>query len=71
VTLDLESNPIVVTVEDDGSGFDVESVLSAVRQRGSSGLANLEKRIEMLGGHIQFQSAIGRGTKVRAELPFA
>lgn len=69
VSLDLQTNPIVVTVEDDGSGFDVESVLTGVRQRGSSGLANLEKRIEMLGGHIQFQSATGRGTKVRAELP--
>ena len=71
VSLDLQNNPIVVMVEDDGSGFDVESVLNAVRQRGSSGLANLEKRIEMLGGHIQFQSATGRGTKVRAELPSA
>lgn len=69
VNLDIESNPIVVTVEDDGSGFDVESVLSAVRQRGSSGLINLEKRIQMLGGRMQFQSATGRGTKVRAELP--
>jgi two-component system sensor histidine kinase DegS len=69
VNLDIDSNPIVVTVEDDGGGFDVESVLSAVRQRGSSGLINLEKRIQMLGGRMQFQSATGRGTKVRAELP--
>jgi two-component system sensor histidine kinase DegS len=69
VSLDLQNNPVVVTVEDDGSGFDVESVLGSVRQRGSSGLANLEKRVGMLGGHIQFQSATGRGTKVRMELP--
>ncbi len=69
VNLDLQSNPIVVTVEDDGSGFDVESALTDARQRGSSGLANLEKRIQMLGGRIQFQSATGRGTKVRAEFP--
>lgn len=69
VSLDMQNNPVVVTVEDDGSGFDVESVLAGVRQRGVSGLANLEKRIEMLGGHLQFQSATGRGTKVRAELP--
>lgn len=71
VSLDLQANPIVVTVEDDGGGFDVESVLSEVRQRGSSGLANLEKRIQMLGGRMQFQSATGRGTKVRMELPAA
>lgn len=71
VNLDMQANPIVVTVEDDGGGFDVESVLSEVRQRGSSGLANLEKRIQMLGGRMQFQSATGRGTKVRMELPVA
>jgi signal transduction histidine kinase len=67
--LDLQSNPVIVNIEDDGSGFDVDAVLQNVRQRGSSGLANLEKRIEMLGGKIQIQSATGRGTKIRVELP--
>ncbi len=69
VSLDLANNPVVISVEDDGSGFDVDTVLSAVRQRGNSNLANLEKRIQMLGGKIQFQSATGRGTKIRVELP--
>jgi signal transduction histidine kinase len=67
--LDLQGNPVIVTVEDDGSGFDADMILSAARQRGSSGLATLEKRIQMLGGRIQFQSGTGRGTKVRVELP--
>jgi two-component system sensor histidine kinase DegS len=71
VTLDVQSDPIIVTVEDDGSGFDVESVLTNARQRSGSGLANLEKRIQMLRGKIQFQSGTGRGTKVRIELPLA
>jgi two-component system sensor histidine kinase DegS len=71
ITLDLQNDPVIVTVEDDGSGFEVEVVLMTARQRGSSGLANLEKRIQMLGGKIQFQSATGRGTKVRVELPIA
>ncbi|MCX7839518.1 MAG: sensor histidine kinase [Anaerolineae bacterium] len=71
VALDLQDDPVIITVEDDGSGFDVESVLAAARQRGSSGLANLEKRLQMLHGKIQFQSSTGRGTKVRVELPLA
>lgn len=69
ITLDLQNDPVIINVEDDGSGFDVESVLTSVRQRGSSGLANLEKRLQMLRGKIQFQSGTGRGTKVRVELP--
>ena len=71
VTLDVQNDPVVVAVEDDGSGFDVESVLTAARRRGGSGLANLEKRIQMLRGKIQFQSSTGRGTKVRIELPLS
>lgn len=69
VTLDLQNDVIVLTVEDDGSGFDVQPALAAARQRGSSGLANLEKRIEMLGGKIQFSSGTGRGTRVHVEMP--
>lgn len=71
ITLDLQNDPVAVTVEDDGGGFDVEAVLSAARLRGGSGLANLEKRIQLLRGRIQFQSSTGRGTKVRIELPLA
>ncbi len=71
ITLDFQNDPVVVTVEDDGSGFDIESVLASARQRGTSGLANLEKRIQMLGGKVQFQSGTGRGTKSRIELPAA
>ena len=69
VTLDLQNNPVVLTVEDDGSGFDAEAALLAARERGSSGLGTLEKRIQMLGGKIQIQSGTGRGTRVRIELP--
>ncbi len=69
VTLDMQNDPVVLTVEDDGSGFDVENALVVARQRGSSGLATLEKRMQMLGGKLQIQSSTGRGTRVRIELP--
>jgi two-component system sensor histidine kinase DegS len=69
VSVDSNSEPIVVTVEDDGAGFDVNDVLARVRARGSSGLVTLEKRIEMLGGKITYQSGTGRGTRVRVEIP--
>jgi len=69
VTLDLQNDPVVLTVEDDGSGFDVENALAIARQRGNSGLATIEKRVQMLGGKLQIQSGTGRGTRVRIELP--
>lgn len=69
VTLDLNAEPISLIVEDDGSGFDAAQVLTRARERGSSGLVTLEKRIEMLGGNINYQSATGRGTRVRVLVP--
>lgn len=69
VTLDLNAEPTVVIVEDDGSGYDAAQVLARARERGSSGLVTLEKRVEMLGGNINYQSATGRGTRVRVLIP--
>jgi two-component system sensor histidine kinase DegS len=68
ISLDLQPDPVIVTVEDNGTGFDPQEVLPAARQR-STGLANVEKRIEMLGGRTYIQSGAGRGTRVRVELP--
>lgn len=69
VTLDLNAEPILVIVEDDGSGFDAAQVLARARERGNSGLVTLEKRVEMLGGNVNYQSATGRGTRVRVLVP--
>ncbi len=69
VSIDLDSEPIFLYVEDDGSGFDVESALAGAKQRGGSGLVNLQKRVEMLGGHIQIQSGTGRGSRVSLQVP--
>lgn len=69
VMVDSAPEPVVVTVEDDGSGFDVDNALAKVRERGNSGLVTLEKRIEMLGGSIKYQSHAGRGTTIRVEIP--
>ncbi len=71
VSVDLDAEPIAIGVEDDGSGFDVNEVLARVRARGTSGLGTLEKRVEMLGGKITYQSATGRGTRVRVQIPSA
>lgn len=69
VTLDLEGETVAVTVEDDGSGFEVEETLAAAKERKSVGLITIQERTEMLGGKIEIDSSIGRGTKVRLELP--
>ncbi|HKE54295.1 MAG TPA: GAF domain-containing sensor histidine kinase [Actinomycetota bacterium] len=53
----------VLEIDDDGVGFDASSV-----PRGD-GLTNLEQRAQSAGGRTLIESAPGRGTTVRVELP--
>jgi signal transduction histidine kinase len=58
---------IVMLVEDDGRGFDVES---AVRS-GRLGLPGIRERAEMLGGKLLIESSPGSGTTLVVEVPHA
>ncbi len=64
VSVRHEARQILVTVQDDGSGFDPERV------RGL-GLLGMEERARHLGGTFQVDSWPGRGTLLRVTLPLA
>jgi signal transduction histidine kinase len=61
---------IRLEVVDDGRAFDVER-LSSPQWKQRLGLVGLRERVEMVGGQFSVESSPGRGTTVRAELPFA
>jgi two-component system sensor histidine kinase DegS len=71
VSIDFQDAALIASVEDDGSGFDVAEVQSAGQQRKGLGLPTLQERVEMLGGTVQIESRIGRGTKVRIAIPIS
>jgi two-component system sensor histidine kinase DegS len=68
IGLDLGDELARVSIEDNGSGFELTETLNSP-DADRLGLATMRERIEMLGGHIQFDSSVGRGTKVGFELP--
>lgn len=55
---------LMIEVQDDGVGFNVESVSSNYDQRGSFGMVNMHERAELAGGMLRLDSAKGKGTKV-------
>jgi two-component system sensor histidine kinase DegS len=69
VSLRLDGQTAHVLVEDDGSGFDVQEALAAADERRTIGLALIQDRAQMLGGTLDIDSAIGRGTRVLLEIP--
>jgi signal transduction histidine kinase len=56
-------------VHDDGESFQVDR-LFASRTNKRLGLLGMRERVEMVGGHFAIESAPGKGTTVRAEIPF-
>lgn len=68
INLDIGDDLACVSVEDNGSGFELSDTLTSA-DADRLGLATMRERVEMLGGQIHFDSSVGRGTKVSFELP--
>lgn len=69
LSLNVGDDRVAVAVEDDGSGFDVKEAIAAARQRKTIGLSSIYEQVEMLGGEVRIDSALGRGTRVDFWIP--
>jgi PAS domain S-box-containing protein len=58
-----------LTVEDNGVGFDLSSVLSSKSHERGLGLTSMRERTELAGGRISIESTMGVGTTIRASWP--
>jgi signal transduction histidine kinase len=66
VYLQRLTNTLLVTIEDDGIGFD--PARSSCDAHGL-GLIGIRERVARLGGLLRLESALGKGTRVTVELP--
>lgn len=65
INLDMGSDLVRVSVDDDGKGFDSE----VVRGANSLGLKLIRERSEMLGGVFEIDSAAGKGARIVFSVP--
>lgn len=59
----------VLTIEDNGGGFDVEQALVKARAHETVGISSMQERAEMLGGWLRIESARGHGSRVELSVP--
>lgn len=65
---DQDGSEIVVSVRDDGTGFDYDE--DVLRREGKLGvLKSMKGRIEDLGGTVRIESASGAGTEIEFRIP--
>ena len=62
---------IILRVEDDGRGFDVQARAASAGQEKRMGLRSMQERVNLLNGKMKLRSKPGQGTKVTIKLPFA
>lgn len=71
VLLDGSGGALQIIIEDDGGGFHVGDTLAAASARRNMGLTSMRQQVEVLmRGEFGIESAIGRGTRVAANIPF-
>ncbi len=69
IILERRGNDALLVVEDDGSGFDVESLLRLPVAERRLGLMGMRERAELLGGTLNIESSPGAGASVFVRIP--
>jgi signal transduction histidine kinase len=66
----VASHPhIILRIEDDGKGFDVNQCLREASKQAHMGLHSMQERVNLLDGNIKIQSRPMEGTRIVVEIP--
>ncbi len=61
---------IILKIEDDGDGFDLENRrLEALKEK-RMGLQSMEERAKLMSGEFSLKTLLGKGTMIRVTLPY-
>jgi signal transduction histidine kinase len=63
INIKEDNEKLSIYITDDGKGFDEKNTLKSV------GILNIKHRTHLLGGTVQWESAVGTGTCVNIQLP--
>jgi PAS domain S-box-containing protein len=69
ITLQQRDNALLLTIRDDGTGFDVVAIRQRTAQGVGFGLRGMEERVRLIGGQLDICSTPGHGTEIRARVP--
>ncbi|HEX2666801.1 MAG TPA: PAS domain S-box protein [Gammaproteobacteria bacterium] len=60
---------LMLTVRDDGRGFDVDAARRRAFAGASLGVLGMQERVRLAGGELALESSPGHGTEIRVSLP--
>jgi len=71
VHIDNRSDRLLLSVRDDGRGFDPDAARGSGSAPEHMGLAGMRERARLIGGRLVLASAPGKGTTIEVEVPYA
>jgi signal transduction histidine kinase len=71
VAVGRKGSAVVVRVQDNGVGFDMNAVNTNYEERGSFGMVNMRERAELLDGTLKIESSEGAGTTITVFIPLS
>jgi signal transduction histidine kinase len=71
VIIERRGGQVLGIIEDDGRGFEVESVMRATRAHQRLGLLGMQERVAQVGGTMEIESSPGGGTTLFVRIPLA
>ncbi|MFP3879769.1 MAG: PAS domain S-box protein [Dehalococcoidia bacterium] len=69
VTMECQDDELVITISDNGKGFELPQQLSDFAGQGKLGLAGMAERVTLIGGKLQVNSQVGKGAKIVVRVP--
>jgi signal transduction histidine kinase len=66
-----DNNTFIMTIQDDGVGFDVEKKKESVSGSSGLGLKSMRNRAKMIGADLTIQSEPGKGTIISVHVPLS
>jgi signal transduction histidine kinase len=68
----VASHPkIILRLEDDGQGFQVAELAASNKPDRRLGLLGMKERVAFLGGEMQLESQLNKGTRIIIEIPWS
>ena len=69
VRLSMVSKRVEVSLEDDGVGFDPDTMAKSFTPNGGYGLYSIREQVDYLGGRVEIASSQGNGTRIMLAVP--
>ena len=69
ITVNFGEEKTTVAIADNGKGFPIPQRVSDLAAGGKLGLAGMQERAQLIGGHVALKSDPGHGTVITVEVP--